>query len=114
MAFTPNEGPHNPSGWDPDEAVKSLAMEEHANPGEDFAERAKRLMTEHVPQAALALTHLALHSDNERIRLDAARTIMDRALGKVGDAPATDEDDPLLRVMSELRDELVGDPTSEG
>lgn len=39
-----------------------------------------------APNAANAIIDLALNSENDRIRLDAAKYILDRTLGKIPDA----------------------------
>jgi len=77
----------NEQTWDPARALLELKQEQDAL-GADFNEAAltERRLRTHAPIAADTLVHLMQYSSSERIRLDAAKTIMDRVLGKVSDA----------------------------
>ena len=71
------------STWDPDEALASLAAETQLFLEEDTTDAARRIFREHTAVAAMSLVHLALHSSNERVRMDAAKTVLDRSLGPI-------------------------------
>jgi len=77
--------------WDPDERLQELTAERLLNDGDDLA-GSERIFAENAIPAALAITHMAVFSDNERIRLEAAKYVVDRNLGRIGDT------DPLKNV----------------
>jgi len=96
----PNQ-PNKPSkDWDSDEALSNLTMERAVHPTESEEDLARRVFLESLPIAALTIAHAAQHSGNERIRLDAAKYIVERNLGKIGDDP--DAGGALERLMKEL------------
>lgn len=73
-----------PDTWVPDDAVAALAMERTFH-NETPAVMARRLFQENAANAAAAICHIAVHGTNERIRLDAAKYVVERVLGRVGD-----------------------------
>jgi hypothetical protein len=87
--------------WDPEEVVRSMEFEtrmDEDGDAPDYHKTTQRLLTEYLPHAAHSLIHLGLYSTNEKIRLDAAKEILNRGLGKVTDQGIHDEDnDPLAR-----------------
>jgi hypothetical protein len=73
------------SYWDSDEAFAAVKMEKTVNPHESNASLTRRLFEEAAPQAALTLVHLAQHATNENTRMNAAKYVTERVLGKIGD-----------------------------
>jgi len=69
-------------GWDP-EAVLKAAVEERELMSLTNEEQGERIFKEHLPNAAVAICHIATHSENERLRLDAAKYVVERNLGKI-------------------------------
>lgn len=88
--------------WDPDQALRDLAAESQLMQDVDFETTAKRLLQENLVPAVLAIAHLAVHSPNERIRLQAAQYIADRVLGRITDAGTLEADpfDSFLRKLT--------------
>jgi hypothetical protein len=86
--------------WNADEALKSLAQESQLLDADDKNATAKRLFREAGPTAAAAIVHIAQYGDNERLRLDAARYITERNLGKVGGEDAGG--DPLEELLASV------------
>ena len=79
--------------WDPEEALirlaqESLVLEDGAG---DPIKTANGIIRNAAPEAALSLTHLALHSVDERIRMQASKAILDMTInvtsGKAADMP---------------------------
>lgn len=69
------------SGWDADEALRNLKLENALDANETPTEMAKRLLSENVPLAVLAICHMAKHSQIEAIRFNAAKYVVDRTFG---------------------------------
>jgi hypothetical protein len=65
--------------WVPKSALEALAMDKYAFPERTPVEHAEQMLVEGAPAAASAIVHLAIHSNNERIRLDAAKYVIDAA-----------------------------------
>lgn len=95
--------PFDDPDWLPDEAIKALNVERrtlYAN--ETPAQTARRLMHENSPGAALSIVQIALYGSNERLRLDAAKYVVDRALGRPGEDLGQGEDSPLDAMMKKM------------
>lgn len=70
---------------------------------ESGPETAKRLFNEHAADAALTIIHTAKHGSTDRVRLDAAKYITERALGPVKDSGAGSEhEDQMMKVLREI------------
>lgn len=93
------------SYWDSDEALESVKMERTINPHETNAQLAKRLFDEAAPGAAMTLVHLARHATNENTRLNAAKYVTERVLGRV-DGDEAGEATPLESLLQEFHDTL--------
>ena len=91
--------------WDSDEADELLKMERTMNPDETNRALTQRLFEEAGPQAALTLIHLAQHATNENTRMNSAKYVTERILGKIGDGE-TDEESPLDRIVKEMNNKL--------
>jgi hypothetical protein len=91
--------------WDPDAALESLRLESTVSTEETYAKTAQRLLEECTPAAVLAITHLAQHSTSERIRLEAAKCVLDRVLGRVQDATPVGKEDPFKTISDWLTKE---------
>lgn len=63
--------------WVPDQALRDLQMEKALHSDESNATLTKRLINENLPMAAMSVIHMALHSSDERIRLAAAKFLID-------------------------------------
>lgn len=72
--------------WVPDEAVRNLTMERALHSNETHTQLAKRLLEEALPLATMAVTHMALNSRKEEVRLAAAKYVMEHSLGAPGKA----------------------------
>lgn len=81
--------------WVPDEAVEKLTVRRALVQDEDPVKMATEIIKENLPIAAMAMAHLAINSQTEMVRLNAAKYLMDRAFdpkGKLPDAkPAWDK-----------------------
>jgi hypothetical protein len=94
-----------PPGWDPDpEDIKALALERSVRPSESNPETAQRLFEESAPMAATEIIRLATNRQaNERVRLDAAKYVVERALGKLGENVKPAQQNPwddVFKVMA--------------
>jgi hypothetical protein len=98
--------------WVPDEALAALNMEGELEPEETSIERAKRLLTENVDTAAASVIWLARNSNQERIRLESSKYIMERVLGRAGEAPATGTLDDLFAALDRMNTMAVADQQS--
>jgi len=86
--------------WNPKRALAALAGERDlAGNEKSMTQIAEGLLEENLPQAVIAIAHMAQHSPNERIRLSAAQYIVDRNLGKITDQGMVGESDPLESLL---------------
>lgn len=72
---------HADDGWIDWSVAESLNLERAMAPVESSAALAQRLIEERAPQAVLVISKLADASDSDKVRLDAAKYILDRVLG---------------------------------
>lgn len=87
--------------WDPADALARLAQEKEViGDGEPVA-TATRIIRDAAPEAALAMTHLAIHSVDERMRFQAARYILDSTLNVGG----KDSQQPIEQFLQSILDE---------
>jgi len=86
--------------WDPEHALAGLTAERALDDGDDLA-ASERIFAENAVPAALSLVHLAVHSSNERIRLEASKYVVDRNLGRIGDTDPLKAlgNDPLVKFL---------------
>jgi|ERR1051326_8059680 hypothetical protein len=68
--------------WVPDEAVAQLTVRRALQDVEDPVKMAAELIKEALPLATMSMTHLAIHSPTEMIRLQAAKYILDKSFGE--------------------------------
>jgi hypothetical protein len=71
--------------WISDEALAAVKMNKQLHPEESEIEMTRRVFRENSPMAAQAIAHMAIHSSNERVRLDSAKYVVERVLGKPGE-----------------------------
>lgn len=100
------------ASWIPEDALAEIA-EERSRPavdGETHQQYARRLMEESLPQVTKGLIFTAVHSVNDRIRLDAQKYLVDRILGKPGEDASKkglSSLETLFRNMEESAETLV-------
>ena len=100
------------ASWIPEDALAEIA-EERSRPavdGETHQQYARRLMEESLPQVTKGLIFTAVHSTNDRIRLDAQKYLVDRVLGKPGEDASKkglSSLETLFRNMEESAETLV-------
>lgn len=90
------------SEWNVEDALRSLEIEKSVHSDEDSKDIADRIYDENVVASALAISHLAIHSPNEKIRMDAAKYVTERVMGRIGDEKATGEDNPLEKLLADI------------
>ena len=95
----------NGKDWIPDEALEAMIMERTFHPDEGNKKTSRRLIEENGPIVTQAMIYLAIHSQSERIRLDAGKYLIDRDLGRVSEETMAEEDSPVTDLISSvLRD----------
>jgi len=90
------------SEWNVEDALRSLEIEKSVHHDEDAKDIADRIYDENVVASALAISHLAIHSPNEKIRMDAAKYVTERVMGRIGDEKATEGDNPLEKLLADI------------
>jgi hypothetical protein len=97
---------HHPADdpdWLPDDVVEAINNERTmVFPTETKAQSARRIFQEGAPGAAAAIVHIAMYGSNERLRLDAAKYISDRVLGRPGDDLGQGEETPLDAMIKNM------------
>ena len=83
-----------------DSDIEALAMERSLTE-ETEAQHAKRIFREHLVPAALSIAHLAVFGTNDKLRLDAAKYVVERNLGRIQDDPPKQDDDPYEALIRE-------------
>jgi hypothetical protein len=68
-----------PKEWDPQALIEDLKFE-LAFDANNAASATARLLRETATPAAQSISHLAMYAGNEKVRLDAAKFIVDRTL----------------------------------
>src|SRR5215831_9957685 len=95
--------------WDPEVALASLAEDSSLLDDGDTLSTARRVFRENAGVAAAAIVHIAKYSVSDRTRLEAARYVVERNLGRVGEDETID--DPLEKllgtVVKEEEDNIV-------
>ena len=100
------------ASWIPEDALAEIAAErtKPEHDGETHQQYARRVMEESLPQVVKGLVFTAVHSTNDRIRLDAQKYLVDRVLGKPGEDASKkglSSLETLFRNMEESAEALV-------
>lgn len=86
----PDEAPKY-AYWLPEQAVTNMSMEKAMHGHESNAELAKRLIDECLPLAVMSVTHMAIYSAKEEVRMSASKYLIDHAMG----SPIKKDDVPM-------------------
>jgi hypothetical protein len=76
--------------------------------GDAAKKLAKRLFAENAAAAAQSIIKTAIHGSTEKVRFDAAKYVLERALGPTSQQPPGDGDAPLEAAMNELMGNTKG------
>jgi hypothetical protein len=88
--YNPAEATGPENLWDSENAIESLKMERSVRPDETNEEMTRRILEEAGPLAAQSIVHLALHSQNDNTRLNAAKYVTGTLLeGQTEDGKAS-------------------------
>lgn len=91
--------------WDANAALANLSMEKALSELGSPQETAKRLFEENLPLATMAICHLATRADNDAIRFNAAKYVVERTMG-----PAEKQDKIEGRhIWDDVYDEVTDD-----
>lgn len=91
--------------WVPDEYLDLLKCERIAEPDKTYAEQAREILQRGAPMAAHAVVHLSVYGRDEKMRLQAARYILDGIVSQGGTLlPAENIDDALAQLVAKLAD----------
>ena len=90
--------------WDADSKLSDLSMEIALDNG-DQVKTASRIFLENTAVAAQSIVHTALYSHNERLRLDAAKYVVERSMGKIGDTDPLSTKDPWEDLLTSITKE---------
>jgi hypothetical protein len=102
-----DENEYADESWVPDRELAFLTQERSLRPEETSVERAKRLFVENVDTAAATLIWIAKNSESERNRAEASKYLMERVLGRAGDAPATGTLDDLFAALDRMNEKAA-------
>lgn len=78
-----------------------LLDEERVLTTESPESQTQRLFRENVVGAAYSIVDLALNSPSERLRLNAAQYVVERAIGRVQDNPPAPPVDPFTDLLAQ-------------
>lgn len=87
--------------WDPDARLESLAQELDLHDG-DQKVTAEAIFKENLALAAQSISHIALYSLNDKTRLDAAKYVVERNLGRIQDSDPSSESDVWNNLLREV------------
>lgn len=95
------------------EHIKEMnSLEKAVHPDETPEQTANRIFKENLPNAARSIATLAMKGATERVRLDASKYIVERIMGKLGDAGTDPEDGPLTDLFGSVIREEANNGTS--
>lgn len=100
--------------WVPDEAIEALTVRRALQDVEDPIKMAADIIREALPLATMSMTHMAIHSPTESIRLNAAKYVMDRALGDGKDLRLPDNRPAWDKIFDSVLVEVEGVLKNEG
>jgi len=83
------------------------ALERAVHPDETPEQTANRIFKENLPAAARSIVTLAVNGGSERIKLDASKYVVERIMGRIGEAPDQPEDGPLADLFNVVLKEEV-------
>lgn len=90
--------------WNVEDALRSLEIERTVHGDLTSEQIAKNIFDENLVPAALAIVHLAQHSPNEKMRMDAAKYVLERIMGRIGDPPRESAENPLEKLLADIVD----------
>jgi hypothetical protein len=88
--------------WNPDDIGNQLVSPRMGKEEQTPESQATDQFRTNLPVAAAAICHLACHSVNERIRLDAAKYVVERNLGRIGEHNLPSAKDPVDELIKEV------------
>ena len=88
----------NDSAWVSEDDIKALADEREVFGEIDEVAQTERILKENLPAVTLSVIKLARTASSETVRLNAAKYVIDRNLGKISDPDPTG-DDPLVELI---------------
>lgn len=80
--------------------------------GEEESALAERLLRENLPMATMSIVKIAQSGSTDRVRLDAAKYIVERNLGRLQDINPNAKKLPLESLLEDLKSGRVTVPTS--
>ncbi|MEO7397049.1 MAG: hypothetical protein ABIW84_00640 [Ilumatobacteraceae bacterium] len=90
------------------EAIAALADERHIME-ESETDQAERLFRQNLVPAVQSIVNIALYSDKERLRLQAATYVVERNLGRLQDVVAEQARDPFKDLLAECIENFATD-----
>lgn len=93
--------PTSPDDWDVEAALQD-AVKNQTLLNQSYEDQTRNVIEEAAPAAAQSICGLALYSTNERIRLDAAKYVCDRVLGRIGDEKQSGATAPLEALLADV------------
>lgn len=67
--------------WVPNDAIEALTLKRALQDVEDPIKMAADIFKESLPLAVMSLSHMAIHSPIEQVRLNAAKYVVERVMG---------------------------------
>lgn len=86
------------STWNPEEAIALLKLESDALDVGNPVESAGSILADAAPRAASSIAFLAVHSRDEKVRLQAAKYVIDATVN------SRDGNDPFAELLKQMSD----------
>ncbi len=93
-------GDSHESPWVTEEDVKALELERDIL-GDDEEQQALRILKENLPVVVNSIVKLSRTATSETVRLNAAKYVIDRNLGKITE-PDVAGDDELMKLLEDV------------
>lgn len=93
--------PKSYEDWDIDQAIED-ALTQNVLLEESYETQTRNHLERAAPLAAQSIVQIALYSHDERRRLDAAKYIVDRQLGRIGEERNSSLQNPLEDLLAEV------------
>lgn len=75
--------------------------------GEEESALAERLLRENLPMATMSIVKIAQNGSTDRVRLDAAKYIVERNMGRLQDVNPNAKKQPIEAFLEEMHDEWL-------
>lgn len=101
QSMTNSNEPQSYEEWDVQQALDD-AIAEKTLLSTSYEDQTRNHLQRAAPAAARSIINIALYSQTERLRLQAAQYIIDRNLGRIGEEKQSSQTNPLEDLLADV------------